>query len=237
MEQIFQIVKKKILFLFLFLLLISFVSGLETFQQNQDVKLCREVRSNGALPSSATCNVTITYSNGTKLIDFLRMDDLADQFCFNLTSTHTSIKGTYPYAITCSDATDNDTIRSEYLINLGGIEPTQSRTDAATRTIWIFFGLALITFISLFLIKKTPFKLSLFLIMIWFILMGINASYISIQDEVINSSMENFLSFFLVTSYWANYAIFFIIIVIWIITFIVNMMGKHTETLEKNYGP
>ncbi len=72
--------------------------------------------------------------------------------------------------------------------------------------------------------------------MIWFILMGINASYISIQDEVVNSSIEDFLSFFLVISYWANYVILFAIAIIWIITFIVNMMEAHKKKLVKDYG-
>lgn len=236
MEQIFQAIGKKFYFFLALVLLISSVSALQTFEQNENVTLCRAVRESDALPSSTTCNITILYSNGSRLIDFLAMDNLVDQFCFNLTATHTSFKGLYPYDITCTNGTDGKTVSSEYLINLGGIEPTQSRTDTVTRTIWIFFGLALLTFLSLFWIKKTPFKISLFLIMLWFILMGINASYISIQDEVINSSIENFLSFFLIASYWANYAIFFAIIIIWIITFVVTIMEAHKRTLVKNYG-
>lgn len=236
MEQVIQTLKKNFLVFFFLILLIGSVSALETFAQNQEVKLCRAVRSNGALPTAPNCNVSISYSNGSRLIDFLAMDDLGDEFCFNLTTSNTAIKGLYSYEVTCNDATDNDTIESQYLVNLGGVEPSQSRTDAVTRTIWIFFGLGFITFLSLFWVKKTPFKLSLFLIMIWFILMGINSSYISIQDEVVNQDIENFLSFFLATSYWANYAIFFIIGVIWIITFVVNMLEAHKETLVKNYG-
>jgi len=237
MEQVFftKKVNRNFLFLFFFVLLISSVSAL-TFEQNKEGFICHGVRKDGAIPTSASCNITINYANGSNLVNFLAMDDLSDQFCYNLTTSHTSLKGTYDYEVTCNDATENETISSSYLVNLGGIEPNQNRTDATTRTIWIFFGLAFATFLSLFWIQKTPFKFSLFLIMIWFILMGINISYISIQDEVVNSSIEGFLSFFLVASYWANYAIFFAIIVIWIITFIVNIMESHKKKLVKEYG-
>lgn len=235
MEQV-QTLKKKAFLLFSIIFLISFVSAIQTFPQNQSAKLCHAVRAGEGLPNSALCNITIDFSNGTNLIDFQAMDDLNDRFCYNLTGANTAIKGLYDYEVTCTQGSLNDTFSSRYLVNLGGIEPSQERTDTLTRTIFIFFGLGFITFLSLFWIKKTPFKISLFLIMVWFILMGINASYIAIQDEVINTNLENFFSFFLTISFWANYAIFAGIIVLWMITFIVSMMDKHRRTLEREYG-
>jgi hypothetical protein len=236
--KIFQSLKKKVFVLFLFLLLVSSVSALQTFAQNEDARLCHAVRKDDAIPTATTlCNITISHSfNGSTLVDFQAMDDLNDRFCLNLTINHTAIRGLYDYEVTCADGVDNETLDSQYLVNLGGIEPSEQRTDTLSRTIYIFFCLALITFLSLFWIKKTPFKLSLFLIMVWFLLMGINTSYIAMQDEVVNTNIENFFSFFLVVSFWANYAIFISIAVIWAITFIVTMYEKHQRSLVKEYG-
>lgn len=236
MEQVLQTIRKNLVFLLFIILFSSSVLALQTFSQNQPARICHAVRVNDALPSSATCNITIGFSNGTRLVDFEPMEDLSDQFCYNLTAGNTSIKGLYNYEITCTDGLYNDTLDSEYLINLGGIEPSQERTDTVSRTIYIFFGLALLTFLSLFWVKKTPYKLSLFLIMIWFILMGINAAYISIQDEVVNTSLENFFFFFLTVSFYANYAIFLAIIIIWMITFIVSLLERHKGRRSKEYG-
>lgn len=235
MEKILQVLKIS-LCLFFLLFSLSFVSAVQTFEQNHTAAICHAVRKDGAIPTSAACNITINYANGSNLVNFLAMDDLGDQFCYNLTGAQTSVKGIYSYDISCDDSTDNATLSSEYLVNLGGIEPTQSRTDTMSRTIFIFFGLAVLVFLSLFWVKKTPFKLSLFLVMIWFILMGINASYISIQDEVLNVNIENFFSFFLVISYWANYAIFVSIAIIWAITFIVSIMEFNKKKRVKDYG-
>jgi len=221
--------------LLFFVLIITLSSAIQTFPQNSEAKICRAVRDGGALPTSATCNLTVDYSNGSKLIDFQPMQDLTDQFCFNLTSSHTSVKGIYEYQISCTDGVDNATIDSQYLVNLGGIEPSQERTDALSRTIWTFFGFAFLFFLGVLFVKTIPVRTTLFLLMFWFILMGVNASYISIQDEVVNTNIENFFSFFLTISFLFNYVIFIAIVIIWMITFIVNLLDKHRRKLEKDY--
>lgn len=235
MEKVFQTLI--ISFIILFVVCVIPVSGIQTFPQNTDVRLCHAVRTDGGLDSNLECNVTVYYSNGTVLVDFLQMDDYGDRFCYNLTSeNHTNIKGIYDYDLTCTNGSLSDTESFQYLVNLGGIEPSDQRTETTSRTIYVFFGLAILTFIALLFINKFPVKVSLFLLMIWFLLMGINASYISIQDEVLNTNIENFFSFFLTLSFYANYFIFLSIIIIWMITFIISILDFKKKKRRKIYG-
>ena len=235
MEKIFQI--RFLIAILFFFLFISSASAIQTFEQNKSAKLCHAVRQGDGLPTGVDCNITITYSgNGSNLISFKQMDELNDKYCYNLTGTDTAVKGFYNYEVTCSNGIENDTLTSQYFVNLGGIEPSQSRTASLTRTIWTFFGLGLLFFIAFFFIKSIPFKLSILLLMIWFFLMGINTSYISIQDEVVNSSIETFFSFFLTLSFYANYFIFLTIIIIWMITFFVTILERKKRSRVKEYG-
>lgn len=236
MAKVFQTLKKKTIVLFVFVLFLSLATAVQTFPQSEESKLCHAVRSEGGIDANMACNITVRYSNGSNLVNFQVMDDLSDQFCYNLSSSDTSLKGLYNYELTCTNGVENETSSFSYLVNLGGIEPSQERTDALTRTILIFFGLALLTFISFLGMKKVPIKVTLFLLMIWFLLMGINASYISIQDEVVNANIENFFSFFLVISFWANYAILISIAVVWMVTFFVTLFERKKSKEVREYG-
>ncbi len=240
MAKIFRNVKKKRANIFLFLLFVivflSFTSALKTLPQNEASRICHPVRVDGGVQSNVLCNISIEYSNGSNLVPFQAMEDLGDRFCHNLTVADTSIKGAYSYSLSCSNGTLSETEDYGYLVNLGGLEPTPERTSAMNRSIIVFFTLAVFAFIGMLFVKRFPVKLTLFLFMFWFILMGINATYISIQDEVVNTSIEGFFSFFLVLFFWANYGIFVTVIILWIITFIVTAISRKKIDLIRDYG-
>lgn len=220
----------------LLIITISLSSAIDTYSQNSDVDLKHPVRLNGAVSSGINCNISIYKPDNTVLIDFEPMTDNGDYFNYTLNSTQTAIKGIYNYDVTCIGGGENQTDSFDFLINLGGVEPSDSRTHTQTRNILIFFGLALMFFISIFLSKSFPIKLTFFLCMIWFMLMGINFAYISIGDEVLNSNVENFFSFFLTISYYANYFIFVAIIILWMITLFVNISNINKQKKAMRYG-
>lgn len=228
-------VKTKIIILLCFLFLITNVSAL-TFPKDSDAQIKNEIRLDGALPPVGTlCNISVYYPNNTILVDFESMTNQGDYFNYTLNSTQTSLRGDYTYCVTCTGGSTNATECFPFTINLGGIEPSQIRTDSSTRTIYIFFGFGILTFFGFLFSKKVPIKISLFLFMIWFFLMGINTTYISMQDEIINSNIESFFSFFLAISYYMNYFIFISLILLWVVTFIVNIFEGHKNELERKY--
>jgi len=229
-------VKAKVIILLLFsLFFINFASGL-TFPQNQNSTLCHAVRQDGAISSSMNCNITILNPDGSSLVNFLAMTNLNDRFCFNLTQTHTSQKGIYNYDVTCNNGTLSQTETFSYNVNLGGIEPSPERTDTLTRTIYIFFALGILSFAGFFFTRKLPVRMTLILLMIWFILMGLNTAYISMQDEIVNTNIESFFSFFLTLSFYMNYFVFMFIIIIWMTTFIITILEGKKKKLEDSYG-
>jgi len=216
--------------------LIGIVSASSTYQQSTDIDIKHPVRIDGAIPSNTVCNITIYYPNNSLMVDFQPMTEQSSYFNYTLSSALTGTKGIYNYDILCTNGSLSSSESFEFLINLGGIEPSTSRTDASTRSILIFCGLAILSFIGFLFSKKFPVKASLFLIMIWLVLSALSISFISIQDEVLNPSVENFMSFFLVASFYINWFIFAFIILIWGVTFFVNIFEFKKQKRREKYG-
>ena len=228
-----QIQTLKIVFGFLTLIsLIVIVQGL-AFPQNSYADINHPVRVNGGIPTGTiNCNISVYFPNNTILINYREMTNQGNFFNYTLNPNQTSQKGDYKYCISCSSEGLNQSSCYDYTINLGGINPSQIRTDSSSRTIYIFFGLAFFCLVGFFIIKKLPVKISLFLIMFWFILMGINSAYILMQDEVLNSNVESFFSFFLTISIYINYFIFTSIIIVWMVTFFVTIKDSINNKIE-----
>jgi len=66
--------------------------------------------------------------------------------------------------------------------------------------------------------------------------MGLNTAYISMQDEIVNTNIESFFSFFLTLSFYMNYFVFMFIIIIWMTTFIITILEGKKKKLEDSYG-
>jgi len=216
--------------------LIGLALAASTYQQSTDIDIKHPVRIDGAIPTNTVCNITIYYPNNTLMVDFQPMTNNGSFYNYTIDSTFTGTKGIYNYDILCSNGELNSTQSYDFLINLGGVEPSTSRTDTTTRNIIIFFGLAIFCFIGFIFTKKFPVKASLFLIMIWFILMGLSISFISLQDEVVNPTIESFFSSFLAISFIANWFIFSFIMIIWTITFFVSIFDFNKQKKREKYG-
>jgi hypothetical protein len=229
---------RPVIFLFALIFLFQIVSAIQSYPQGSIVDLKHPVRVNGGIPATALCNVSIysPHNNTAPFIDFKAMTNNGDYFNYTLNTSQTATKGTYKYDVTCESAGLNDTSSFEFLINLGGTEPTEQRTSSQTRTIAIFFVLGILSFISIFFVKKFPLRITMFLIMIWFFLIGINLTYISMQDELVNTRVEGFFSFFLVIAFYANYFIFISIAIVWVMTFFTTFLERKRQKKEDKYG-
>jgi len=232
MGKVFQAL---IVFCFI-IFLFGEAEAIQTFQQNQDIDIKHPVRIDGAIAPDALCNITVYYPNNSILINFQEMGNTTSYHNYTLSSTQTGTKGIYNYDVTCKKLSYNKTSSFQFLINLGGVEPSQQRTDTTTRTIWIFVILGIFTFIGMLMSKKVPLKATLFLVMIWFILMAVSFSFTSLQDEVVNKSLEDFFSFFLVLTHYANYFIFISIMIIWLFTFFFNMASNSKSKKREKYA-
>lgn len=213
------------LFFFLFLISINLASS-EAFAFNQSSKLCRPVRVDSGIGTGVSCNITIEYPNSSTFVDFLSMDDEGDRFCYNLTGADNSIKGIYDFEITCQNGQLNDTLTGEYIVNLGGVEPSQQRTDAISRTIYFIFGIGILLFIGFFITEQTPVKWTFFLLSLLFFLIAINFLFLSLQDEIVNPRMEGFFSSFTAISFILYRFIVILIAVIWLLTVFVTIFEK-----------
>lgn len=96
--------EKQIIFLFLFVLLITNVSA-ETFKQNSPVNIIHSVRTNGWVSSSLLCNTTVFNPAGSPIVNNKAMtySSAGGTFNYTLPSTNTSLLGIYNYDITCQD--------------------------------------------------------------------------------------------------------------------------------------
>jgi len=222
--------------LFLCIFLFPLVSAVDTYQVNQDLDIKHPVRIDGAVPTGVGCNITVIHPNDSILIDFQEMTDNSNYFNYTINGTNLTTKGLYNYDITCSNGTISNTEGFQFFLNQGGIEPSESRTGALTRTIFIFLILAGVSFFVSYHSKRMPVKVSLFLLMIWFILMAINFSFISLQDEVVNIALEEFMEFFVVIGFQAHWFILLSIAIIWIVTFFVNFKENIQLKKNKRYG-
>lgn len=223
----------------MFLLALMFIPATFalSFQQNNYADIQHAVRVNGALPdSSANCNITIRYSNNTILVNFLPMTNQGNYFNYTLQPSQTSIIGTYPYDVSCVGQGLNTTQSFTFSITPGGIDPSVSRTNAISRTIYFVFGLGILLFLGFYLVNNIPVKYTLLLLSVMFFLISINMLFISLQDEVINPNIVNFFSKFTAISFYIFWFIGFLIFALWMITFINTIMLKMQYKKMEKYG-
>lgn len=212
------------------LILLPLVSSL-TIQQNTNYTLTFYPRVDGGI-TDTICNTTILYPNSSIMVDFEALNDLSDKFTYNLSDSQTSLKGEYTGSVTCISGSENETISFSYLVNLGGVEPSQQRTDTMTRTLYLVFIMGILFFGAIIFVEKLPIKATLALLGLLFFLIGINIIFITLQDEVVNSSLENFFSFFTSISFIIYWGIGVVIGVIWLLTFFVTLFEGMRSTKE-----
>lgn len=220
-----------------FLLLVPAVVA-ESYPQGSEIGLKVPVRVDGYISTGVTCNITVLYPNSSILIDFKEMSDKISYFNYTLNTSQTTIKGDYTYCVTCHSSTtgSNQTECFDFAINLGGVDATQSRTDATSRAVYFMFGVAIILFIGLIFSKTTPVKFTFGLGALMFFLIAVNLIFMSMQDEIVNPKVEGFFSSFTAISYIAYWFIGALIGIIWLLTSVVSLMNYMQIKKQRKYG-
>lgn len=218
---------KYLVFILVFMFALTGVSA-ETdfvFKEDNNVSFTIPVYANNysRVDINTACYLTLKDDIGNIVIDDRNMTRQTNgEYNTTLFGTEIDDSGEYEASVFCTNGNDNGFRTFSLLINPTGIRPSEERTSALTRTITIFFLLAVLSFFALFFVRSYPVKFTLFILMVWFVLMGINVGFVSLQDEVVNPNIENFMSFFFVITTKAHYFMLFGIAVIWMITFFAN---------------
>ena len=108
----------------LFVLVVPLISS-AIYPQSQDADLiipC-ELSTGDICSNTATCNISVQYSNGSYLINFKSMTNLNNgDFRYSLDENDTSILGTYAGKVYCIDGSYNGTGHLTYEITTNGNE-------------------------------------------------------------------------------------------------------------------
>lgn len=133
---------KPIFYLFLFILILSFVSS-ESYIVGQDVVITKSVRNNGAFDDSALCNITSTI-NGSVKVPFQPMlyNSASKTFTYNITKNNSLSVGNYDYDITCCSAGVCTTASDSFNLSRSG-------KDLGSNSIFLYLAL-LVFSMSLF---------------------------------------------------------------------------------------
>jgi hypothetical protein len=232
---------KKITILLMLLLSINLVSAVSfgTFRQGSDVDLKIPLFDTNLthLDSGTTTQLTILYPNQTDLIKNESMTWNENYFNYTLNNTQTIILGEYDVKLEFYNGDAYGFVSGDYLINQGGIEPSDFRTDTITRSIYFIFALGILLFIGfLFTKKKLPIKVTFLLLALLFFLIGINLVFVDLRDVVVNPDVEGFFSFFTAISFYIYWAIGMFIGIMWIITFINTFLERRTKSRMRSFG-
>lgn len=226
----------------LFLLVLAFFfmiysSSALTIQQGAVTDIKHPVRVNGAIATGVTCNITIVYPNNSLLVNFKQMTDQTSFFNYTLNENQTSLKGQYNYCITCASTSGlNNTECFDMLINLGGVEPSQQRTDVTKLMIYIFLAMSGLFFIVFLYSQQLVIKWSMFLFAAIFLLAALNFLFISVQDEILNPVVEVFLSGLTSASYYVYLFLGVLLGFLWLISLIMTILSRKEIKKEKKYG-
>lgn len=225
--------------LLLFSVLIFIPSVSAAISQGQPADISHSVRVDGGeAPAGTSCNITIFFANDTKLVDFQEMTrGTGAVYNYSLNQTQTAIKGDYTYDVTCvSPDNRNSTQSFSMSINYGGIDPSESRTGATSRAIYIVFGLAILSFLAFMYFQKEVIKYTFFLMAILFVVITINFLFLGFQDEVVNPKVEAFFSAMTAISFYIYWFIAALIFILWLFAFINTTMQSMKEKKSRKFG-
>ncbi len=215
----------RLIILIAFIVMIPLVSA-EVYQTGSNVDIKQPCFIGGNLcSSSAVCNLTVFTPKNVDLVSALGMTNRIAFHNYTLNSTQLNESGIYTYCMTCVDGDINGSSCFEFTLNPPGINPSESRTESITRSIYIFFALAILLFIGSFFVELAPLKWSMIIIGGIFVIISVNVLSVSLQDEVVNSNLERLFDVVTASSillYWFAAGLIFIIWTITILTSIVS---------------
>lgn len=183
--------------------------------------------------ATAACNITIFYSNKSVLVANQLMTN--NGYEHNITF-NTNTSGIYTANMICLDGGYWGSNTFYFEVNPTGIINTDEKTSITNMSIYFFFILGIIFFISSFFIKKLPVKLSLVIGAIWLFLITLTMVNVSISSEVLNPQVIDFLDGITAISFYLYWGLASVFIVMWILTFFNTYFGNQAQNKLSKYG-
>ncbi|MBE3128079.1 MAG: hypothetical protein IMZ60_00160 [Actinobacteria bacterium] len=201
-------------------------ASLGTFKQND----CVDIKT--ILNTTAVTISSLNYPNSSKVLGITSMTKTG--LTFNYTFCNTSTSGRYNYDYNDSEG---NVYVNDFEINPAGVESTQSRTDAVSRSIWFLFAVSLVLFIGFLFVKSSPpAKWTFFLISMMFFLQAVNILFVGLQDEVVNPKIESYFSFLATSSFILFWFAFGILGVLWIVTTFQTILFNKKQRQKEQFG-
>jgi hypothetical protein len=223
----------KWIILLLTFVLVPLVSSafLGTFTEDRCVELTQ------VCDNCTYVNITSVRANFTneELVSNVVMTQDAEEYNYTFCLTNNS--GTYTYT-TCGDLNGFTNCESvDFIINPQGIESTEQRTNAITRSIYFLFIIGILLFIGFLFVKNSkPVRWTMFIFAIIFFLSALNVLSISLTDEVVNPNLESFFEGFTVIAFYFYWFAAGLLIIIWMFTFINTWIFRKNLRNAQKYG-
>lgn len=219
------------------IILVTGVLAEDYYKVNVTTDLKFTCTLNYAIPSPTTSfNITISHKlNGTILVNN-KAATPRGQGAFNYTFRFPE-SGEYTIEEFCYDGSYSNSNSETVTVNPQGIPPSQMRTEAMTRAIYIIFTVAVLLFIGfLFTREKIPVKWTFFILAVIFFVIGLNLTFISLTDEVVNPKIESFFDSFSAISFYFYWFAAGTLIFLWFFTFINTWLYKENINKLRRFG-
>ena len=193
-----------------------------------------------ALPlDNASINCTYYLANNSGRVIFFGNVEYKSEGYWGLTLSggNFSYSGIYNYGIKCNSTSLGGVTTGYYEVTPTGIEPTESRTQTMTRSIYFLFIVSIILFLGFLFVKTSPpVKWTFFLVALMFFLQSITILYTGMIDEVINPSIEGYFSFLATASFILFWFAFGILAVMWFLTTLQTLLFNKNQRNLQRFG-
>lgn len=188
--------------------------------------------------SSAMCNLTV--NNPYKEI-IVNNQEMTNQIAFHnytITGDLVNESGKYDYSVACIDGTTNGSFQSFFVCNPPGIEPTESRTDSITRSIYLFFFLGILLIVGGWFTRRqlAPIRWSLYILGAISILISINIISVSLRDEVVNPQIVQLFDVITASTFYLYWFAAVVIFVMWILSILLNIQKMVQQKKIERFG-
>lgn len=185
--------------------------------------------------SDYLCNASVYYPNGSRMMTNIKATRNTDDY--NITFSNTSFTGMHRLEAFCTNGALNGSDTYDVLLNLGGVPPSEQRTDVSGRAIYIMFGIAILFFVAfIFFQANETIKWTFFILSLIFLLIGINVVSVTLQDEVVNPKIENLFDTIAATSFILYWFSFGLLLIIWMLTFLNTYIYKKNMESLRRFG-
>ncbi|KKN06155.1 hypothetical protein LCGC14_1080130 [marine sediment metagenome] len=252
--------KKKILFLFLFLLILfplvnaqppleqgasNFAEGYEIEFTKLDVIKVNETHlfnvhvfniSNGLRLTNTTtsCGFHLFNSSGNHIIDQQEMtfNEFGFDWEYEASPGNFTLAGDYSYLVVCNETNFGGLISIGFHVTESGFSINEGNSTILF-TVILFMMILGTIFITAFFKKEGKFQVKWTFFVLGYILFlsGLTLTQISLRDSLVNPAITNFLDTFLATGFIIFWFAFGLLIIIWIITTLQTLLF---DKIQKN---